>query len=148
MIRNRRQLTARAGLALLAGALLAAGCGSDDSSSTSATTDAGAAATTAAGSATSPAGGAEGFSIDGDLVIDQETYDAAKEEGTLTVYTVSTEEFAIAIGERFTEDTGIEVEVFRAPGSELTQRILAGDRRRREQLRRRGAGPAPATWAR
>lgn len=125
MIRNRRQLTARAGLALLAGALLAAGCGSDDSSSTSATTDAGAAATTAAGSATSSAGGAEGFSIDGDLVIDQETYDAAKEEGTLTVYTVSTEEFAIAIGERFTEDTGIEVEVFRAPGSELTQRILA-----------------------
>jgi iron(III) transport system substrate-binding protein len=101
-------------------ALLAAACGGDDGDATS-TTAAGGEQTAASGAA----GGSEGFTIDGELIIDQATYDKAQEEGQLTVYTVSTEEAAIAIGEAFTEDTGIEVEVFRAPGSELTQRVLA-----------------------
>lgn len=66
-----------------------------------------------------------GLVIDGEVIADQDLYEAAQEEGSLRLYTTGTEEGQTAINDAFTEDTGIEVELFRGPGSELTQRIVA-----------------------
>jgi iron(III) transport system substrate-binding protein len=126
----------------IAGSLVLVACGGDDTTddagddttaavdqepaSTAAGGDAPAATepTTATGTDTAPAGG-EGLVIDGELIADQALLDAAQDQGALRLYTTGTEEGAVAINEGFTEDTGIDVELFRAPGSELTQRILA-----------------------
>lgn len=129
----------RLGAGLAACALLAAACGDSDEGATPATegsTDTTAAAgggtdTTAAageGADTTAAGGAaagEGFAVEGEVIIDQETFDAAVEEGQVVVYTTNTDQGATALAEAFEEDTGIAVEYFRGPGSEMTQRILA-----------------------
>ena len=69
--------------------------------------------------------GGEGLTLEDELVCDQALFEAARTEGTMTIYTTTTQEPANAIADAFTEDTGIEVEVFRAPGSELLQRALA-----------------------
>lgn len=65
------------------------------------------------------------FEVDGEAIIDRATYDAALEEGTLTLYTTGTEDSQNAINAAFTADTGIEVQYFRGPGAEMTQRVLA-----------------------
>lgn len=122
---------------LIAGVLAVAACGGDADTDETGTTaaDDGVTADTGGdaeedasaddGEDGSPDAGGDGFAIDGEFIIDQETFDAGLAEGTLSIYTVSTEEAALAIAEQFTADTGIETQVFRAPGSELTQRILA-----------------------
>lgn len=49
----------------------------------------------------------------------------AKEEGTLTLYTVSAPEGTALLTEAFTQDTGITVEVFRQTGGPLTETFYA-----------------------
>lgn len=63
--------------------------------------------------------------LEDELIADAELYAAAQEEGKVVVYTTSIENHMLALGEQFTADTGVEVEIFRAPGAELTQRVLA-----------------------
>ncbi|MBD8022747.1 ABC transporter substrate-binding protein [Microbacterium gallinarum] len=66
----------------------------------------------------------EGLVIDGELVADQETYDAAQEQ-TLTLYTGYQEANQVAFNDAFTEDTGIEVEYVRDVTNKLSERILS-----------------------
>lgn len=73
--------------------------------------------------------------IDGETIADEELLAAARAEGVIALYTVMPEQQAITIGKQFTADTGVEVQVTSAPGTELATRIkteadagnLAGD---------------------
>lgn len=56
---------------------------------------------------------------------DKSLEELAKEEGTLTVYTVSSPEGSAAVAEAFTRDTGIEVKIFRQTGGPLTETFYA-----------------------
>ena len=65
-----------------------------------------------------------------DLVLGDETVadaaliDAAREEGSLVVYSGNSEEVELAVQEEFTADTGIEVENVRLPSGRLLERVL------------------------
>lgn len=82
-----------------------------------------------------PSAGSDGLVVDGEKIADQKLYADAQKEGTLSLYTIMPEAQAITIGKEFTADTGIEVKVTSAPGTELATRIkteigannLAGD---------------------
>lgn len=115
----------RLGAGLTAVALAAAACGDSDEEATPAAEGSTSTTAATAGGGAGTAAAGEGFAIDGEVLIDQETYDAAVEEGQVVVYTTNTDQGATALAEAFEEDTGISVEYFRGPGAEMTQRILA-----------------------
>lgn len=75
-----------------------------------------------------------GLVLNGQEIADAELLAAAQEEGRLVLYTALNEEGEIAMGEEFTADTGIDVEVVRLPGGRLDERILS----------EHGAGELPA----
>lgn len=86
---------------LLAVLLAVAGCGSE------------------AGSA--PTG--EPLVLDGEEIANAELMDAARAEGTLTVYSAISEEPELALLEAFTADTGIETELVRVPTNRMFERV-------------------------
>jgi len=63
--------------------------------------------------------------IDGTEIVDADTWAAAQEEGTVVLYTTSSQDREDALAAIFTEQTGIQVETVRLGGSKLTQRIQA-----------------------
>lgn len=63
--------------------------------------------------------------FDGETIASASLMDAAREEGTISIYSSVPEQQAEQIKEQFTEDTGIEAELFRAPGAALGQRIFS-----------------------
>lgn len=63
--------------------------------------------------------------IDGVEVADEELWQAAQEEGTLTLYTALGEERENAMVDVFREQTGLDVEVVRLAGGRLYERILS-----------------------
>jgi len=63
--------------------------------------------------------------IDGETIASAELWEAAKEEGMLSLYSSVPEQQAEAIKEQFIADTGVDAELFRAPGAELAQRIYS-----------------------
>lgn len=68
---------------------------------------------------------ADALVIDGETIASAELVAAAQEEGTLSIYSSVPEQQAQAIADQFSEDTGISVELFRAPGTELAQRVYS-----------------------
>lgn len=63
--------------------------------------------------------------IDGELIADAETLEAAQEEGSLTFYTGGSEQSEQQAADAFTEDTGIDVEIVRLAPNQLSERILS-----------------------
>ena len=77
---------------------------------------------------TSPAPGAvdgDALVIEGVEVADAELYAAAKDEGTIVLYTTASQSRSDALSAIFMEQTGIDLETVRLGGSKLTQRIAA-----------------------
>lgn len=82
-------------------------------------------------------GGDEGSGVAGDVaagddlvcegttVASADLWDAAQEEGEVTLYTSHFEEAELALGEVFTADTGVDITVVRLPGTRLDERILS-----------------------
>lgn len=105
----RRYQTSGLFAPLVASAMLLAACGGDDGDN-----------------GTTP-GDPDGASLvlEGETIADAELWQAAQEEGRLTLYTSHLEEGEIRAAEVFTEDTGIEVEVVRLPGGEMHERVLS-----------------------
>lgn len=105
------------GAALAACSLLLAGCG-------------GGAAEGGAGSVTEqmlampPVDDTAGLVIDGEQVADAELLEAARGD-KLVWFTGSGSESAELTADRFTEETGVEVEVTRMPSSKLNERVLS-----------------------
>lgn len=66
----------------------------------------------------------DGLVIDGELIADKATYEAAQEQ-TLTLYTGYQEANQQAFNEAFTADTGIKVEYVRDVTNKLSERILS-----------------------
>lgn len=66
-----------------------------------------------------------GLTIAGEVVADKALYDAALEEGEMTLYSSATQETEDLSNARFTEETGIKVNFTRLPGSKLTERVLS-----------------------
>ena len=66
----------------------------------------------------------EGLVFNNQEIASAELLAAAQEEGQLIFYTSHFEEGEIALAEEFTNDTGVEVEVVRLPGTRLDERIL------------------------
>ena len=66
----------------------------------------------------------DGLVIDGELIADKETYEAAKEQ-TLTLYTGYQEANQKAFNDAFTADTGIKVEFVRDVTNKLSERVLS-----------------------
>ncbi|TQL45038.1 iron(III) transport system substrate-binding protein [Homoserinimonas aerilata] len=97
---------AAAGLGLIMATALLAGCSAD-----------------------APAGPAveegEGLVIDGELIADADLFAAAQEEGSFVFYTGASEQSETVLAERFTKDTGVQVEIVRLAPNRLTERILS-----------------------
>lgn len=74
--------------------------------------------------APAPSAEGEGLVIGGELIADQELYDAAKGQ-TLTIYTGLQESNQLVLNEEFTKDTGIAVEYVRAVPNQLVERVLS-----------------------
>lgn len=74
-----------------------------------------------------------GLVVDGEVIADQATYDAAKKQ-TLTLYTSYQEANQKAFNEAFTADTGIKVEFVRDVTNKLSERVRS----------EAGAGKLPA----
>lgn len=102
-------------------ALVAAACGGGDSSTTAPAPAPAPSAPDAPDA--DPTEGA--LIIDGEVVADRATWEAAQAEGSLLVYTGLTEANEVAIIEAFTEDTGINVEYIRLTENRLYERILS-----------------------
>lgn len=68
---------------------------------------------------------ADGLVIDGELVADSALYEAAKAEGSLVFYTGGSEQSETVLADKFTEDTGVQVEIVRLPPNRLSERILS-----------------------
>ncbi|WP_403022302.1 ABC transporter substrate-binding protein [Salinibacterium sp. GXW1014] len=75
----------------------------------------------------------DGLVIDGELIADKETYEAAKEQ-TLSLYTGYQDANQKAFNDAFTADTGIKVEYVRDVTNKLSERVLS----------EHGAGRLPA----
>lgn len=108
--------------------LVAASCSDDEGAQDGAPTT----APEAAAPAADEVEGADSQGEEGGLVFndeqigDAELLEACQQEGELSVYTTNPEEQMIALTDVFSEDAGgIDMGVFRGPGSELSQRILA-----------------------
>lgn len=67
----------------------------------------------------------EGLVIEGELIADADLLEAAQEEGSLVFYTGASEQSEKVLAEKFTEDTGIQVEIIRLPPNRLSERILS-----------------------
>ncbi|WP_431710557.1 ABC transporter substrate-binding protein [Glutamicibacter uratoxydans] len=66
----------------------------------------------------------EGLVINGEVIADQELYEAAKDQ-TLTIYTGYQEANQTVVNDAFTADTGIKVEYIRDVTNKLSERILS-----------------------
>lgn len=102
--------------ALAACSLLVAGCGGSG--------DGGGGSITEEMLALPPVDDAAGLVIDGEQVADAELLDAARGD-TLVWFTGSGSESAELTAERFTEETGVDVEVTRMPSAKLNERVLS-----------------------
>lgn len=67
----------------------------------------------------------EGLVINGEEIADAALWTAAQEEGAITLYTALSEARELAILERYTEETGMEVEVVRLGGGRLFERVMS-----------------------
>lgn len=65
-----------------------------------------------------------GLVVEGEEIADAELYAAAQGEGTLTLYTSTFEDAETELAHLFSEETGIEVEIFRVATNQLYERIL------------------------
>lgn len=63
--------------------------------------------------------------VDGEVIADAALYEAAKEEGTVTLYTSYLEDVAQQFTEEFTQQTGIDVEFARLTPTQLQERAIA-----------------------
>lgn len=100
-------------------ALILTACGGGDAAETAGDTgDAG-----ADGEGTAAEG--EGLVLMGEEIADAETWAAAQEEGTITLYSALSEARELALLERFTEDTGMEVDLVRLGGGRLFERVMS-----------------------
>jgi iron(III) transport system substrate-binding protein len=81
--------------------------------------------TTACGGGDDPAAVATGEAlvIDGEEIASAELLDAARAEGTITVYSAISEEPEMALLKAFTEATGIEHELVRVPTNRMMERV-------------------------
>lgn len=105
--------------ALMALSLVLAGCGSGSEEPSGGDSEGSEAPTDAAASEDG------GLVLEGEQIADAELLAAAQEEGRLVLYTAQNEEGETRLGQVFTEDTGVEVEVVRLPGARLHERILS-----------------------
>lgn len=110
-------------------ALFAVGCGSEeeDTAPPPDALDAPAEEATEGADGTEGTDAAEeedGLVFNDQQIADAELLAAAQEEGQLILYTSHFEEGEIALAEEFTNDTGIDVQVVRLPGTRLNERIL------------------------
>lgn len=117
----------RALMALLATmALVATACGGSGDSTASddgATPEAPAETT---GEATSgEAAESEGLVLMDEEIADADLWQAAQDEGTITLYTALSEARELAILERYKEDTGLDVDVVRLGGGRLFERVMS-----------------------
>ena len=110
-------------------ALLLTACGGDDGNEADPGADTGAEATanstTADGSEQGTAAEGEGLVLMGEEIADAETWAAAQEEGTITLYSALSEARELALLERYTEDTGMEVDLVRLGGGRLFERVMS-----------------------
>jgi iron(III) transport system substrate-binding protein len=114
MARDRRRTL----LALVAAlALLAAACGGGGEEDV-------AEAPAGGDEAAAPGGGGEDLTVDGVLIADAQTHQAALEEEPIVAYLAYAEEAMNAILEVYTEDTGLEVDFLQQPTGRMMERIL------------------------
>ncbi|MFG2175742.1 ABC transporter substrate-binding protein [Streptomyces niveus] len=66
-----------------------------------------------------------GLVIDGETIADARTYDAARSQKALTLYSAYSAESEEAVLKQFTEDTGIKVDLVRLSANRLFERIIA-----------------------
>ncbi|WP_326594560.1 ABC transporter substrate-binding protein [Streptomyces sp. NBC_01803] len=66
-----------------------------------------------------------GLVIDGETIADAETYEAARSEGSFTLYSAYSANSEEAVIEQFTEDTGIGVDLVRLTANRMFERISA-----------------------
>lgn len=126
-------------------AMVVAACGGSAETTTTTAPPDDATTTTGGGDGdTTTTGGeapADGLVIDGELIVAQDILDEAMAGPPGILYSSANEEASIAIVEKFTEDTGVAMELVRATPNVLYERILS----------EAGAGQLPAdafymTW--
>ena len=127
-----RKSIARLPATVMVAALIAVGCGTGDDPEAEQAVDAETDAESGAASEgdedpgesdEAPSESDGDLVIEGEMIADAELWEAALEEGQLRFYTALNEEDELYISDAFTEDTGVEVELVRLPGTRLDERI-------------------------
>lgn len=115
----------RAGLAVTATmALVLTACGGGDAGSGDDTEPTAGGGGATADEADPSASEGEGLVLMDEQIADAETWAAAQEEGTITLYSALSEARELAMLERYTEDTGMEVDLVRLGGGRLFERVM------------------------